>query len=49
MERLSGALVDTLLKSASMEFVVCFTRLFLPAVAGFDQLFDHRCDKRIRA
>ena len=37
------------LKSAPVEFVVCFTRLFLPAVAGFHQLFDLKCDKRIRA
>ena len=36
-------------KSVPVEFVVCFTRLLLPAVADFHQLFDLKCDKRIRA
>ena len=28
-----------------MEFVVCFNRLFVPALTGFQQLFDLRCDE----
>ena len=32
-------------KSVPVEFVVCFNRLFMPALTGFHQLFDIRCDE----